>query len=212
VSNVTRNSDNATLNTNSADFTGTTVWHGFESWTSGLPDNWVCGGTTANPAVGNCPTNGVTSGSIIQDTSSPKHGTSAVKISATLTGNTNMLSWGAAAPSKGTCTRLAIWVRGTGSAKAISLQTSTSTAAYCNFGTANFSDTISGATAVASSGSANYGAAMTTSGGGTNWQVVVCTLPATFDTLRFRGGSGSTYNVSFDALEFLDNSNNHCEP
>lgn len=215
VSNVTRNSDSAVLTTNNATFTGTaagaTFWEAFENWTSGLPNSWVCGGTTANPAVGNCPTNGISTGSITQDTTSPKQGSSAMKISATTTGNTNMLSWGGATLSKGSCTRVAIWVRGTSTAKAIALQTSTGTAAYCNFGTSNLADSIALATPVASSGTANYGAAMTTSGSGANWQVVVCTLPATFDTMRFRGGTTSTYSMSFDAIEFLDNSNAHCD-
>lgn len=111
-------------------------------------------------------------------------------------------------------TRVAVWLRGTSTAKAISLLTSTAgTNRYSNFGTSNLANSIATATPVASGGSASYGAAMTTSDSGADWQVAVCKFDtANFNTMRIRVGTGSTYNISFDAIEFLDDSNNHCDP
>ncbi|MCS6984921.1 MAG: hypothetical protein NZM25_07350 [Leptospiraceae bacterium] len=55
--------------------------------------------------------------------------------------------------------------------------------------------------------------AINTSG---SWRVAVCNVTGlaggAMDTFRIRVGVGGSYNLSIDAIEFLDNSNNHCDP
>jgi hypothetical protein len=221
VSNVTRNSDSATLTTNNATFTGTgasTVWEDFESWaTANQPTGWVYG----TPPSGGSGAPGSAATNITQDLSAAKSGSRSAHISATLTGNGNLLSYATTGSNlANACTRIAFWIRGTTTNRTLSIQLQSAGGSannYCNIGNAQLANDIASASVIAPAAASYTNTAINTGG---TWKVAVCRVDnlagGAMDTLRIRGGGASSpngiYDVSIDAIQFLDNSNNPCTP
>ncbi len=188
----------------------------FESWaTANQPTGWVDG----TPPSGGSGAPGTTATNITQDTMTPVEGTRGANFnSPTVTGNGNILSYATTGSAlAGSCSRIGLYLRGTstgGRSISIQLQSAGSTAAnYCNIGNDQLAASFSAATTIEPA-SAQYNLSDINTGGA--WRAAVCRIDnlagGAMDTFRIRVGNGGGYNITVDAIEFLDSTNNPCVP